>query len=94
MVIGDQERKRITKTHHLAIGRRNICRLIQVGKLELVERKINRYNIVVTGLAETHWKGSGHFKTVTENMIHLKKSGCYSCLQNVEKNSYGFLAHQ
>jgi hypothetical protein len=43
----------------------------------VIEREIDRYNINITGSAETYWKGSGHFVTANGNTIYQEMASQY-----------------
>lgn len=41
----------------------NVRGLLGVGKLQILQRELKAAEIDICGLAETHWKGKGHFTT-------------------------------
>ncbi|KAH1023820.1 hypothetical protein HUJ05_003419 [Dendroctonus ponderosae] len=45
----------------LNIATWNVRRLLEAGKLAIVEKEISRHSTSIVGLAENHGKGSGHF---------------------------------
>ncbi|KAL4111985.1 hypothetical protein QTP88_015838 [Uroleucon formosanum] len=66
----------INEPHY--IGSWNIRRLLQQGKLCQIERDIERCNIKILGLSETHQRDKGHFKTSGGNQIMCSGNGTYS----------------
>ena len=48
----------------------NVRGLLKVGKLQIVEREARRYGVEILGMAETHWQGSGHFRTTGGNTVY------------------------
>lgn len=62
----------------LNIATWNVRGLLETGKLAIVEKEISSHSIV--GLAETHWKGSGHFISRNNNIIF------YSGTENTSRN--------
>lgn len=51
------------------IGTWNVRGMLQTGKTYVIEKELQRYNIPIAGISETHWKGNGHFNTSTGNTI-------------------------
>ena len=47
----------------LDIATWNVQGLLQTGKLHITEKELVKQNIDICGIAETHWKGEGHFQT-------------------------------
>lgn len=47
------------------------CLISHAGKLEIIEREMEALNINILGLSETHWKGGGHFKSSSGNIIYF-----------------------
>lgn len=47
----------------LKIGTWNVRGLLAPGKLNIVIDKLERYNILITGLNKTHWRQNGHIRT-------------------------------
>jgi len=45
------------------IGTWNVRSLIEVGKLELLEKELDAFKVQLCGLSEVWWKGKGHFTT-------------------------------
>lgn len=60
------------------IGSWNIRRLLQQGKLCQIEREMERCNIKILGLSETHQRDKGHFKTSGGNQIMCSGNGTNS----------------
>ena len=52
-----------TRKQKLRLGTWNVRSLIGVGKLALMESELQRLKVDVAGIAETRWKGEGHFIT-------------------------------
>jgi hypothetical protein len=44
----------------MKIGTWNV-RSMQSGKMDVIQREMERLEIAVMGLSETRWKGQGHF---------------------------------
>ncbi|KAJ2946814.1 hypothetical protein O0L34_g16138 [Tuta absoluta] len=55
---------------HLRMGTWNVRGLLQPGKLEVVEKEMERCKIDILGLSEVHRRGSGHFTTSNGNMMY------------------------
>ncbi|KMQ91585.1 craniofacial development protein 2-like protein [Lasius niger] len=47
----------------------NVRGLARTGKLHIVEKELSRYKIKIAGIAETHWRGSGHFYTADSQIF-------------------------
>ena len=47
----------------LRIGTWNIRTLLQLGKLQVLGREMDRIGVDICGLSEVRWKGQGHFTT-------------------------------
>jgi len=63
------------RTFHVAINRFNSS-----GEMEVLESELRRYNINVTGLAETKWKGKeGHYYTTEGNMVIHAENNVREC---------------
>ena len=45
----------------VGLGTWNVRALLSPDKLNIVKQELDRYKISFAGLAETHWRGSGHF---------------------------------
>lgn len=70
--------KIINKTY--IFGTWNVQGLLQAGKLKIIEMELQRYNVEICGLSETHYKQSGHF-TTDNNVIY--------CSSNTDKSTNG-----
>lgn len=57
---------RKTKTN---IGTWNVRGMLQAGKTHIIEKELQRCNIPIAGISETHWRGKGHFNTSMDNTI-------------------------
>lgn len=51
------------------IGTWNVRGLLQTGKTYIMEKELERYNMDITGISETHWKGNGLITTANGNTI-------------------------
>lgn len=51
------------------IGTLAVRGMLQTGKTYVIEKKLQRCNIPIAGISETHWKGNGHFNTSTGKTI-------------------------
>lgn len=60
------------------IGTWNTRGLRQTGKLHIVEREALAGELDVLSIAETHWRGEGHFRTKTGNTVYFSGSGSES----------------
>jgi hypothetical protein len=79
----EDESTRVTGKGGLKLGTWNVRGLLQPGKLEIVQKEVERVGLDVFGLSETHWRGNGHFRTDEGNMIYFS---------GPEDNSYGGVA--
>ena len=43
--------------------------MLQVGKVQMLDREMERLGIDICGLSETRWKSSGHFRTLSGHQI-------------------------
>ena len=55
-----KQRLNLSCKKKMKIGTWNV-RSMQSGKLDIIQREMNRLDISVMGLSETRWKGQGHF---------------------------------
>lgn len=60
------------------IGTWNVRGMMQTGKLQIIEGEMDRADIAVLGVAETHWRDSGHFRTHTGNTVYASGNGLES----------------
>ena len=60
---------RITLRNNVRLGTWNVRTLNHVGKPCNVTREMRRCDLRVLGIAETHWRGTGHFTTETGELI-------------------------
>ena len=67
---GTESKIKLRKCHKY--GTWNIQGLVQKpGKLQVIEKEMKDHGISILGLAETHWKDSGFFKSETGNTIYF-----------------------
>lgn len=57
--------------HPHRIGTWNVRGLNQPGKLQIVENEMQRKNVHLLGLSETHWKGRGHYTLDSDSTIYF-----------------------
>ncbi|CAG4966253.1 unnamed protein product [Colias eurytheme] len=53
--------RRLQLRRQYRFGTWNVRGLLEPSKLPILERELERCNLTITGLSETHWKNSGHF---------------------------------
>lgn len=69
---GTQNTNKISLRRNYKYGTWNVQGLIQhPGKLQIIEREMETYNICILGLAETHWRGEGFFRSGAGNVIYF-----------------------
>ncbi|CAG4977923.1 unnamed protein product [Colias eurytheme] len=52
-------------------GTWNVRGLNQPGKLQIVENEMERKNVQLLGISETHWNGQGHFTSDLGNAVYF-----------------------
>ena len=53
----------------LCIGNWNVRTMYRVGKTAQVVKEMQRYNLVILGISECRWSGSGRLKTQTGEIV-------------------------
>lgn len=59
-------------------GTWNVRGLNQPGKLNQIENEMDKCNISILGLSETHWRDSGHFTSAAQNTVMCSGNGLNS----------------
>ena len=88
------------KTKSLRIGSWNVRTMYEVGKQEQIRNEMQRYNLHILGISETHWSQSGQRKLKTGELIlfsgeeELHRRGVAMFLsKRVSKTLRGWEAH-
>ena len=72
MKVNTQSQNRLTLRKPKKIATWNVRGLIQQpGKLQIIEKEMRAYNIDILGISEAHWRGNGHFRTISGNYIYF-----------------------
>ncbi|XP_028034121.1 uncharacterized protein LOC114245976 [Bombyx mandarina] len=64
-----EDNKKPSIRHKHKIGTWNVRGILKPGKLEVIEKEMREYQLLIMGLCETHKKGRGHFKTPAGNTV-------------------------
>lgn len=56
-----QEKTKLNMHWKRRLATRNVRGLRKTGKLEIVQKELKQCQIDIAGIAETHWRGKGHF---------------------------------
>jgi exonuclease III len=67
-VSGETQRIRLRK--NLRIGTWNVRSLKGTGKINLLDKELERYNFDIVGLAEVRWSGEGFFNTEDDSKVY------------------------
>jgi exonuclease III len=79
---------RIQTRKSAKVGTWNVRSLIEIGKLEMLEKELEAFNIQLCGLSEVWWKGKGHFTTDAGHKV------IFSGEENQQRKGVGFWLHK
>ncbi|KAL0852028.1 hypothetical protein ABMA28_000290 [Loxostege sticticalis] len=71
----DTKCKRIATRLPHRVAHWNVRGLLEQGKLSIVEREMERHQVAILGLSETHLRQSGHYETTEGNTIYCSGNG-------------------
>ena len=63
----------------------NVRGMLQVGKLDVIEKEMERCGVEIMGISESHWRGCGHITTDRGNTVY------FSGQDNSSRNGVAFI---
>ncbi|KAL0810291.1 hypothetical protein ABMA28_010450 [Loxostege sticticalis] len=66
--------EQLTMREEHRIGTWNVRGLLMTGKLNMVDREVEKCHISILGVSETHMRGQGHFNTASGNTVYFSGS--------------------